>query len=71
VVVSRYHNAGQIYNLLNSNKFFENVAKFKYLGRTLTNQNYIHEDVKNRLSSGNACYYSVRITCLPVSSLEI
>jgi hypothetical protein len=39
--------------------FLENVAKVKYLG-TLTNQNYIHEEIKSRLNSGNACYRAVQ-----------
>jgi hypothetical protein len=36
------------------------VKEFMYLGTTLTNQNSIHEEIKSRLKSGNACYLSVQ-----------
>jgi len=38
----------------------ERVEEFKYLGKTLTNQNSIQEEIKSRMKLGNACYYSVQ-----------
>jgi hypothetical protein len=41
---------------------------------TLTNQNDIHDEIKRRLNSGNACYYSVQnllSSCLIPRNLKI
>jgi hypothetical protein len=56
-----YQNAGQNYDTLFANKSFENAVKFKYFGMTVTSQNYIQKEIKSRLNSGNACYYSVHV----------
>ena len=63
VVMSGDQNAGQNINRQTGNKSFVTVQQFKYLGTTLKNQNYIHEEMKSRLKSGNACYHSVQ-NCL-------
>jgi len=60
MVVSHHQTVGQNHILLIANTFFENVAKFRYLGTTVTNQNCIHKEIKNRLNLGNACYHSVQ-----------
>jgi hypothetical protein len=52
--------AGQKHGIKTANRSFEGVAKFKYLGTTLTDQNCMQELIKGRLNSGNACYYSVQ-----------
>jgi hypothetical protein len=58
--MSRHENSGQNQNIRIANESFENVAKFKYLRTTLTNQNDIHDEIKSRLNSGNACFYSAQ-----------
>jgi hypothetical protein len=47
-VVSRDHNAGRSHDTKSDNSSFEMVEKFKYLGKTLTNQNSIQEEITNR-----------------------
>jgi hypothetical protein len=60
MIMSCHSNSGQNQNIRIANELFENVAKLKYLGTTLTNEDDFHDEIKNRLNSGNACYYSVQ-----------
>jgi hypothetical protein len=60
MIMSHHPNSGQNQNIRIANESFENVATFRYLGTTLTNEDDIHDEIKSRLSSGNACYFSVQ-----------
>ena len=66
MIMSRDQNEGRIHSVRIDNSIFERVEDFKYLGTTLTNQNFFAEEIKSRLRSGNACYHSVQnLLCLP------
>jgi hypothetical protein len=58
MLMSRHQNAGQNHDIKIAKRSVENVAQFKYFGTTLTNQNFIQEEIKRRLNSGSACYHS-------------
>jgi hypothetical protein len=58
--MSCHQNVGKNHNLKIGNRSFENVAHFKYLGMTATNQNLIQEEIKKRLNLDNAGYHSVQ-----------
>jgi hypothetical protein len=60
MVMSRDQNAGQNHNIKTDNKSFERVEEFEYLGKTLTNRNSIHEEIKSTLKLRNACHHSVQ-----------
>jgi hypothetical protein len=55
MIMSRCQNTGQNQNVRIANESFETLTKFKYLWTALTIQNDIHDEMKSRLNSGNAC----------------
>jgi hypothetical protein len=56
----RGQNAGHNHNIKIANRFFGNVAKFKYLRTRVINKDLIYEEIKNRLNSGTGCSHSVQ-----------
>jgi len=60
MIMSGDRNAEQSHSIKTDNGYFEREEEFKYLGTTLTDQNYIQEEIKSRLKSGNSCCHSVQ-----------
>jgi hypothetical protein len=65
MLVSCCQKVGQRQSIKIVNRFFENVAKFKYFGTTLTDQNYIYKEIKSILNLVKACYLSVQSSVIP------
>lgn len=53
---SRNQNAGQILNIIISNKLYENVGKYKFLRTTLKRKNCTYVENENKLNSRNVPY---------------
>jgi len=60
MIMCRDQNAGRSHSMKTDNSSIERVEESKYLGTTLTNQNFIREEIKSRLKLGNACNHSVQ-----------
>jgi hypothetical protein len=46
MLLSRHQNAGQNHDITIGNRYFENVAQFRYLEMIIRNQNPIQEEIK-------------------------
>jgi hypothetical protein len=62
MIMSHHWDSRRNYNIRIAKEFFENVAKLKYLGMTITNQNDTNNEIESSLNSGTACKYSVQQT---------
>jgi hypothetical protein len=60
MLMSRNQKIRQKHSMKIVNRSFEDVAKFKHLGTTLTDQNCMHEEIKSTLNSGNVCYHTIQ-----------
>jgi hypothetical protein len=60
IAMARDQNTVRSHNIKIDKNLLERVEEFKYLGKILTCQNFIQEDIKSRLNSGNACCNSVQ-----------
>jgi hypothetical protein len=60
MVMSRDQHAGRSQSIKTDDSSLKRVEEFKYSGRNITNKNYIHEEIKSRLKTGNACYNSLQ-----------
>jgi hypothetical protein len=58
-IINLLPNQMSVYYISRANRCFENVAQIGFLGMTVTNENFIQEEIKRKLNSGNACYLSV------------
>jgi hypothetical protein len=56
ILITHHQNARQNHNVRIANRYSENVHGFIYFGMTVTNHNFIYEEIKRRLNWGNACY---------------
>jgi hypothetical protein len=50
MLMSRSQKTGQKHSIKIASRSFPDVAQFKYLGTTLTDQNCMHEEIKSRLN---------------------
>jgi hypothetical protein len=70
MALSRHQNAGQNHGMKKGNRCFENMAQFKYLGKTITNEILIQEEIERRLNSGMLATIQCRTFCPIVCCLK-
>jgi hypothetical protein len=66
MLMSDNNKGGKMHSIKIANRSSEDVAMFKYLGATLTDQNCMHEEIKGRQNSENACYHLVQSLVFPL-----
>jgi hypothetical protein len=69
MLMSHSQKIGQKHSMKIGNRSFEDVAMFRYLGTTITNQNCMHKEIKSRLNSGMLGTIWFRVFCPPACCL--
>jgi L-amino acid N-acyltransferase YncA len=70
MLLSRHQNAGNNRDIQIGNRYFENVAQFRYLGMTI-NQNLIQEEIRGAGIRVMLATIQSRTFCLLVCCLKI
>jgi hypothetical protein len=65
LLMAGYQKAGQRHSINTVNRSLEDVARIKYLGTALTDQNSMHEEIKSRLNLEMFVTIRFRVFCLP------
>jgi hypothetical protein len=66
IFMSHEHSTRRNHNIKAANRSFENLAEYKYLGRTPPDQSRVCETIKTRLNSGNTIHHSIHfLACNP------
>jgi hypothetical protein len=58
MMLSQHQNAGQSHDMEIGKGSFQNAEEFRYLGRTVTNETLIEEEIERTFNLCNACYQS-------------
>ncbi|PNF32281.1 hypothetical protein B7P43_G16947, partial [Cryptotermes secundus] len=66
MLLSDHQNAGQNHDIKIGKRCFENVAQFRYLGTTITDQNLIQGEIKRSLNSKNIKIRIYKTIILPM-----
>jgi hypothetical protein len=59
-MLSHYQKACQNHDIKTEKRSLENVSQSNHFGMRVTKQSLIQEEIRKRLTSGNACYHSVQ-----------
>jgi hypothetical protein len=60
MIMSHHLNSGQNQNIRIANELSDKCGRIQILGDDTNKSEYIHDEIRSRLNSGNVCYHSVQ-----------